>query len=398
MANINIYNDIKDKIEQGARLIHLNDIINDQQAEKLSQGTIVQVRDEANQFIGKAIVTKQNKGFAWIFTLETYVFFDEVFIHNSISDAIEKRMPLFDDEETNVFRLFNGEGDGIGGMTIDWYNHFIQINWYSIALFKERDTIIHSLQASLPHIAGIYETKRYQVAENEWTIRHTQGAQAPQPLVIKENNVNYAVYLGEDWMTGIFLDQRHVRSFIQTQAQGLSVLNLFSYTGAFSVAAAVGGAAKTVSVDVANRSLEWTKENFALNHISTEITDHEIRVMDVFDYITYAKRHDKQFDLVVCDPPSFARTKKYQFIAEKNYKDLAVDLFDITAPGGMTIVSTNHSGYELNDFREDMIQASKNISDHIYLIQQFELPVEDFTTTSDPESNYLKVLVFYREK
>ncbi|MBG9983996.1 class I SAM-dependent rRNA methyltransferase [Aerococcaceae bacterium DSM 111022] len=396
MANIVIYNDIAEKIQSGARLIRVADIVDEDQVANISEGAIVQIRDQQNMFVAKAIVVKQNKGFAWVFTLETFEYFDEAFIQNVIEVAIQKRMELFEDEETNSFRLFNGEGDGIGGLTIDWYNGFIQINWYSFALFNERDTIVETLKKVIPQLAGIYETKRYQVPEDDWKIKHTEGAAAPQPLVIKENNVYYAVYLGEDWMTGIFLDQRHVREFIKTQAADLSVLNLFSYTGAFSVAAAVGGAAKTVSVDVANRSLDWTKENFELNNISTDPEDHEIRVMDVFDYVAYAKRHELQFDMLVCDPPSFARTKKYQFSAEKNYKDLAVDLFDITAPGGMTILSTNHSGYDLNDFRDDMISASKEISDEIYLIQQFELPSEDFKTTIDTESNYLKVLVFYR--
>ncbi|MBG9988931.1 class I SAM-dependent rRNA methyltransferase [Aerococcaceae bacterium DSM 111176] len=396
MTNINIYNDIAANVQSGARLIRTADVINETQITHLSEGAIVQIRDEDNHFVAKAIVVKQNKGFAWVFTVETFEYFDEMFIQNAVEVAIEKRMELFDVEETNSFRLFNGEGDGIGGLTIDWYNGFIQINWYSIALFNEREIIVQTLKTVIPQLAGIYETKRFAVSDEDWKIKHTEGSQAPQPLVIKENDVEYAVYLGEDWMTGIFLDQRHVREFIKTQAADLSVLNLFSYTGAFSVAAAAGGASKTVSVDVANRSLDWTKENFELNNISTDPDEHEIRVMDVFDYIAYAKRHELQFDLLVCDPPSFARTKKFQFSAEKDYQELAVDLFDITAPGGMTILSTNHSGYTLNNFRDDMIAASKEISEDIYLIQQFELPQEDFYTTIDPESNYLKVLVFYR--
>ncbi len=396
MTNIKLYPDSVDKINQGHRLIQEHDLIHPNQIDTIDEGEIVQFRDESNQFVGKGIVVKQNKGFAWVFTLSMNVFLDNEFLEHIISQAIERRNNLFSDEATNSFRLFNGEGDGLGGFTIDWYAGFLQINWYSKALFNECENIISILKSQLPELRGIYETKRYAISEDDWAIKHTVGEKAPEPLIILENNIQYAVYLGADWMTGIFLDQRHVRQFIQTQSESLTVLNLFSYTGAFSVAAATGGASHTVSVDVANRSLDWTKENFTLNGISTDISDHEIRVMDVFDYISYAKRHQKQFDLVICDPPSFARTKKYQFSVEKDYLSLVIDLFKMTNIGGMTIISTNHSGLDRDTFREEIIEASKQVSDSIYLIQQFELPNEDFPTTNDKESQYLKVFVFYR--
>ena len=127
-----------------------------------------------------------------------------------------------------------------------------------------------------------------------------------------------------------FPDQREVRLAIRERyASNTDMLNTFSYTGAFSVAAALGGAIKTTSVDVAKRSLAKTIEQFSVNHIDYEAQD--IKVMDVFHYFKYAQRHALQFDLVVLDPPSFARTKQMTFSTAKDYPKLLKDTIAITA-------------------------------------------------------------------
>lgn len=383
------------RIKKGERLLQAEDFILQDAAKGQKEGVVIQLVDENKQFIAKALVGHQNKGIAWVITEHEKIYFNEDFIDNVLEDAIEARASFFEDTTTTAFRLFNGEGDGLGGVTIDWYDGYIQINWYTRAVYAQREWFITVLKHYLPQIKGVYETKRFKLEEHELPIEHTDGQEAPQPIEILENNCRYAIYLGHEWMTGLFLDQREVRQFIQSQSSGSTLLNLFSYTGGFSVASAVGGAAKTVSVDVANRSLEKTSEQFALNGIQAPSQAHEIRVMDVFDYIQYAKRHDLQFDWVVSDPPSFARTKDYQFSAEKDYVSLANDLFDLTAPGGFCVLSTNHSGYERSQFMADMHEVAQTHPGEFHLIQSFGLP-KDYPTTADQASQYLKVLIYYR--
>ena len=193
-------------------------------------------------------------------------------------------------------------------------------------------------------------------------------------------------------MTGIFLDQRHVRlDLMSTYAPGKTVLNTFSYTGAFSVAAAMGGAAHTTSVDVANRSLEKTREQFEINGLSPE--DHRIHVMDVFDYIQYAKRKDMKFDVIVVDPPSFARTKKRTFSVLKDYSAMVEDLIDISSDKGMFILSSNAATYKRKKFRSDLEKAFRNKGIDYSIVKEYGLP-EDFTTVkANAASNYLKVFV-----
>lgn len=383
------------RIKNGERLLQAEDFVLQEAARGQKEGAVIQLVDEHKKFVAKALVGQQNKGIAWVITEHEKVYFNNDFIDNVLEDAIEARGEWFNDETTTAFRLFNGEGDGLGGVTIDWFDGFIQINWYTRAVYAERECFLTVLYHYLPQIKGIYETKRFKLEVNEVPIEHTSGETAPQPLIILENSVRYAIYLGQEWMTGLFLDQRDVRQFIKNQALDANLLNLFSYTGGFSVAASVGGATHTVSVDVANRSLEKTKEQFLLNGIEAPSKNHEIRVLDVFDYIQYAKRHELQFDWVVCDPPSFARTKNYQFSAEKDYISLAKDLFSLTKIGGFCVLSTNHSGYIKEKFMEDMNEVARNHEGEFHLMQSFGLP-QDFPTSADEVSKYLKVLIYYR--
>ncbi|UUX33817.1 class I SAM-dependent rRNA methyltransferase [Fundicoccus culcitae] len=395
MPQLIITDKTQKQIENGRYLLKEENFVSENKAKQIPDGTVVDLYNQKHVFVGKTLISRQNKGLGWVFTTQQPDDFDAEWIDSRLQQAIEKRQYLFDQADTTAFRLINGEGDGLAGVTIDWYDHFVQLNWYSRGIYAFREIILEQLLEQLPTIKGVYETKRFKVTDQEKTIELTYGQAAPQPLLIKENGVNFAVYLGSDWMTGIFLDQREVRQYVKTQSQSLTVLNLFSYTGAFSVAAAVGGAKQTVSVDVAKRSAEKTKEQFQLNGIEAKQPEHEIRMMDVFEYIQYAKRHHIQFDLVVCDPPSFARTKNNQFKVEKDYASLAKDLFTLTKPGGLCLLSTNHSGYFKQTFQNDIKAAITDAKMDVQLIQQFNLP-DDFPTTADLESQYLKVSVYYR--
>ncbi|MBG9980810.1 class I SAM-dependent rRNA methyltransferase [Facklamia sp. DSM 111018] len=385
-------------IKLGEKLITLEDFENPGDIQDAKEGMILWLSDPEQTYTAQAIVGRQNKGFAWVFSQDTSDLWSKELVKEFLLKAIERRRSLLGDETTNAFRLFNGEGDGVGGLTIDYYKGYLQFTWYSKGAYLYRDWWLEAIgDSDLDDVQGIYETNRYSLTSGEEAISLIHGERAPQPLVIQEKGRQYAIYLGQDWMTGLFFDQREVRDFVQTQAQGLSMLNLFSYTGAFSVAAAIGGASHTVSVDVAKRSLAWTQENFKLNKISLVDGRHEIRVVDVFDYIDYAKKQGINFDLVVCDPPSFARTKNYTFSVLKDYVNLAKELFSLTAPGGFCLMATNHSAYSKEDFIQEINLANQRFKGNMQLIQTFDLP-EDYPSSKDPQSHYLKVLVYYRSE
>jgi 23S rRNA (cytosine1962-C5)-methyltransferase len=364
--------------------------------EKLKdEGMLVKLVDERDQFIGKGFYGKQNKGYGWILTQTENETIDSLFFEKKIKAAIDKRKAFFRDSETNAFRIFNAEGDGIGGLTIDYFDGYCLINWYSKGIYQFKEFVVESLQKTIKYKA-IYEKKRFDAGgSNKEEDGFVTGERGQFPIIVKENGAHFAVYINEEAMVGVFLDQRDVRKTIRDKyAEGKTVLNTFSYTGAFSVFAALGGADKTTSVDLANRSLAKTIEQFSVNGIDYEAQD--IIVMDVFDYFKYAVRKEKKFDLVILDPPSFARSKKFTFSAAKDYKNLLKEAIAITENNGVIVASTNCATFDMKKFKGFIDAAFKESNEKYRIEEEFSLPTDFKTIKQFKEGNYLKV-VFLRK-
>ncbi|UOQ95387.1 class I SAM-dependent rRNA methyltransferase [Halobacillus shinanisalinarum] len=377
------------KYRKGYPLLRKDAIVNRQELQV--EGTIMKLVDERGQFIGKAYYGKQNKGYGWVVTRNEAKVINGEFFNKKLKKALKDREHLFKDTETTAFRIFNGEGDGIGGFTVDYFAGYLLVNWYSEGIYSFRNYVIESLKRNVEFNA-IYQKKRFgkqgqYIEEDEFVV----GERGEFPIIVKENGVNFAVYLNEGAMVGIFLDQRAVRKTIRDQyADGKNVLNMFSYTGAFSVYAALGGAAHTTSVDLANRSYGKTVENFSLNDIDYEAQD--IIVDDVFKYFKYAKRKGKSFDLVILDPPSFARSKKFTFRAEKDYTNLLKETIAITEKKAVIVASTNCSKFNMKRFKTFIAKAFKESSVKYKLLEEYSLP-EDYKTIPEfKEGDYLKVV------
>ncbi|GIN87655.1 methyltransferase [Heyndrickxia sporothermodurans] len=376
------------KYKSGYPLIFKEAMMNVQALEE--EGTIVKLVSERNQFIAKGYYGKQNKGYGWILSQKENEPIDQSFFERKIKKALQLRKKFFDSTETTAFRVFNGEGDGIGGLTIEYFAGYYLINWYSKGIYHFREEIIQSLQ-NLVEYKAIYQKKRFDtkgqyIEEDDFVT----GERGQFPIVVKENGIHFAVYLNESAMVGVFLDQREVRRTIRDKyVKGKSVLNTFSYTGAFSVAAALGGASKTTSVDLANRSLNKTIEQFSLNEIDYEAQD--IIVEDVFNYFKYAVRKQLKFDMVILDPPSFARSKKYVFSAEKDYKNLLKEAITITENNGIIVASTNCSSFGMGKFKGFIETAFKETGEKYKILEEFSLPSDFRTIKEFPEGNYLKV-------
>lgn len=361
------------------------------------EGTIIKVVDEKNHFVGKGYYGKQNKGYGWILTRKESEQINQSFFESKIKSALHKRKQFYKSSDTTAFRVVNGEGDGLGGVIIDYYDGYYVVSWYSEGIYTFRDEIIAALQ-KVASFKGIYEKKRFDtkgkyIEDDDFVA----GERGEFPLIVKENGVNFAVYLNDGAMVGVFLDQRNVRKQIRDKyAKGRTVLNMFSYTGAFSVFAALGGASKTTSVDLANRSLSKTIEQFSVNEIDYEAQD--IIVEDVFLYFKYAAKKKMKFDMVVLDPPSFARSKKYTFSAAKDYKNLLKETIAITENNGIIVASTNCSAFDMKKFKGFIDTAFKEMNGKYKILEEHSLP-EDFRTIDQfREGNYLKVVFIEKIK
>lgn len=364
--------------------------------DSLDDGAILKLRNQAGKFVGKGYVGKQNKGIGWLLTKNENEPIDTSFFQKKIATAIKHRSDYYNSNETTAFRVFNGEGDGIGGLTIDYFDGYYLLSWYSEGIYSFKEMILAGLEASVTY-KGIYEKKRFdtkgQYLEDDDFVK---GERGEFPLIVKENGQNFAIYLNDGAMVGVFLDQRDVRKTIRdTYAKGKTVLNTFSYTGAFSVFAAAGGAKKTTSVDLAKRSLSKTTEQFEVNGI--DVVKQDIIVMDVFDYFKYAKRKELAFDMVILDPPSFARSKKYTFSSAKDYTNLLKDAIAITEKNGVIVASTNNATFGMKKFKTFVEKAFKDSNRKYTIEEEFSLPSDFRTSPLFKEGNYLKVL-FVRAK
>ncbi len=360
------------------------------------EGMIVNLLDDRQKFIAKGYYGKQNKGYGWVLSSKKDENIDVNYFMKKIKSAIKYREDFYSDKYTTAFRVFNGEGDGIGGLTIDYFDGFYLVTWYSIGIYKFKEDILEALRHSVEY-KGIYQKKRFdakgQYLDN--TDDFISGEKAPEPLIVKENGANFAIYLDDGAMVGVFLDQREVRKTIRDKyAKGLTVLNTFSYTGAFSVFAALGAATKTTSVDLANRSRSKTQEQFAINDIDVEAQD--IIVEDVFNYFKYAVRKKLSFDVVVLDPPSFARSKKHTFSAAKDYVKLLKEAIQITNKGGVIVASTNASNFDMQKFKDFIAKAFKELNGKYSIEETFSLPKDFRVMDKFREGDYLKV-VFIRK-
>ena len=380
MKKLTVSRQVATKIKQGKSLLEKQDF---DSLPALDQA--VQLLSGDGQSLGVGYLSEQNKGIGWFISQEL-VDFDQAFFQERFIKAKQYRRSYYADATTTAFRLFNQEGDGFGGFTIDLYGEFVVFSWYNPFVFQIKETILTAFQEVFPEVRGGYEKIRFKGLDYESA--HLYGEEAPQEFLILENGVSYQVFLNDGLMTGIFLDQHEVRgSLVEGLAAGQSLLNMFSYTAAFSVAAAMGGAVETTSVDLAKRSRELSEAHFVANGLALDA--HRFVVMDVFDYYKYAKRHDLSYDVIVLDPPSFARNKKRTFSVAKDYHRLVSEALEILNPCGTLILSTNAANVTKEKFKKQIEKGFQGRK-HRYLAE-YGLPVDFRWNKKEESSNYLKV-------
>ena len=381
MNRIRVSKRVEKKLAKGLVLLEASDLENvnlkDQE---------VEVQSQDGNFLGTAYLSQQNKGLGWLVSKDK-VAFNQAFFEALFRQAKEKRRAYYQDNLTTAFRLFNQEGDGFGGLTVDLYGDYAVFSWYNSYVYQIRKVISEAFRQVFPEVLGTYEKIRFKGLDYESA--HVYGQEAPEFFTVLENGVLYQVFMNDGLMTGIFLDQHEVRgSLVDGLAMGKSLLNMFSYTAAFSVAAAMGGASETTSVDLAKRSRELSQAHFQANVLSTD--DHRFIVMDVFEYFKYAKRKGLTYDVIVLDPPSFARNKKQTFSVAKDYHKLISQSMEILNPGGIIIASTNAANVSRQKFTE---QIDKGFAGRSYqILNKYGLPADFAYNKKDESSNYLKVI------
>ena len=381
MNRIRVSRRVEKKLAKGLVLLEASDLAD---IDLMDQA--VQVHNQDGKYLGAAYLSQQNKGLGWFVSTDK-VTFNQAFFETLFRQAKEKRKAYYQNDLTTAFRLFNQEGDGFGGFTIDLYGDYAVFSFYNSYIYQIRPLILEAFKQVFPEVLGAYEKIRFKGLDYESA--HLYGQEAPEFFTVLENGVAYQVFMNDGLMTGIFLDQHEVRgSLVDGLAMGKSLLNMFSYTAAFSVAAAMGGASETTSVDLAKRSRELSQAHFDANGLGLD--NHRFIVMDVFEYFKYAKRKGLSYDVIVLDPPSFARNKKQTFSVAKDYHKLISQSLEILNPGGIIIASTNAANVSRQKFTE---QIDKGFAGKSYqILNKYGLPVDFAYNKKDESSNYLKVI------
>lgn len=298
--------------------------------------------------------------------------------------------------ETTCFRLANGGGDGLPGVAVDRYGEHFVVSLSSPEAETAREAILDAAERLGP--AGIYlkvrpkdssrlvDTRREALAPHE----PVRGGAAPEAFVVHELGLPFEVRLGDGLSTGVFLDQRENRRRVRELAGGLRVLNLFAYTGPFTVAAVVGGARSSTTVDVSRAALAWARRN--LDAVGASPTAHELVEADALGWLDAAAKREERFDLALLDPPSFATTKRSRFSAESDYRPLAARVFRLLAPGGRLLACTNHRGVARLKLRRLLHEAARDAGCVVAQMKDLPEPV-DFPAEPGGECHLKSVLV-----
>ncbi|MCC6556378.1 MAG: class I SAM-dependent methyltransferase [Polyangiaceae bacterium] len=341
-------------------------------------------------------------------------------VERALRDAADLRYGIARSGGTTALRLAHGGGDGLPGLSVDLYGEHLVVALFGPDAERARDIVLDAahrlgargvyLKIRPKHASVIVDPKQDAYAP----CGPVRGEPAPDAFTILENGLPYEVRLGEGLSTGIFLDQRENRRRVQALAGsipgGARVLNLFAYAGAFTVAAAAGGARATVSVDVSRGALAWARRN--LDGVGADPAAHALVEADVIPWLKAAARGadrgsgrrarhverdpeprtSSRFDLVVLDPPSFATTKTSRFSAESDYADLAALALRLLAPGGRLLACTNSRKISRGKLRRRLRDAAREAGCDVAQMKDLPDP-PDFPPEPGDEPHLKSVLV-----
>ncbi len=360
----------------------------------VTEGSLVKVFDNKGEFL--AIGHYQVGSIAIrIISFEDKII-DYDFWKNKISTAYQLRnsLELTDNSETNAFRLVNAEGDELPGLVIDFYNGVAVTQFHSIGLYLVKDLIVQALKDVLKNkLEAVYD-------KSEGTMPFKAAIKPSDGFLFghsdKHEILEYGNQFKIDWAsgqkTGFFIDQRENRKLLQQYSKNRNVLNLFCYTGGFSVYALRGGARLVHSVDSSSPAIGLANENIAMNFPGT--IKHAAFNEDVFEFLN---KTDEKYDLIIIDPPAFAKHNNALHNALQAYKRLNQKVMEKIQKGGILFTFSCSQVVSKDDFRKSVFAAAVNAHRKVKILHQLTQPPDHCVSIFHPEGEYLKGLVLYVE-
>ncbi len=354
------------------------------------EGDVVDIYDNKDEFLAMG---HYQQGSIAVRVLS----FDQVNIDQDFWDKrilrawkLREKLGVVDSQETNVFRWVNAEGDGMPGLIVDYYAGAAVVQMHSIGMFKS----LEAIKASLLKVAGdrihtIYN-KSQSTLPDKPGITDRSGFLFGDAVLgqVKENGFSFNVNWTEGQKTGFFIDQRENRRMLGSWSPGRKVLNMFGYTGGFSVYAMGGGAELVHTVDSSGKAIDLSRENVEMNFPGSSI--HEAYAVDAFSYFREIK---DQYDLIILDPPAFAKHQNVLNNALQGYKRLNQRAFEVIAPGGILFTFSCSQAVSKENFRKSVFVAAANARRNVRVLQQLSQPADHPISLYHLEGEYLKGLV-----
>jgi 23S rRNA (cytosine1962-C5)-methyltransferase len=300
---------------------------------------------------------------------------------------------LIGNPEINVYRLIHGEGDGLPGLIVDFYDGVAAMQMHSLGFNRIRKEISSLLVELLKdQVVAVYD-------KSEGTIPHMSGVEVVNeylygtsaPVVVTENGYKFKIDWTTGQKTGFFIDQRENRQLLGKFTEGRTVLNMFGYTGGFSVYA-LKNAFSVHTVDSSYSAIELANENVSLNFGDDK--RHEAFQVDAFDYLNDIRN---KYDLIILDPPAFAKHNNVLANALQGYKRLNMKAIEQIKPGGIIFTFSCSQVVTKENFRKSVFAAAANTGRNVRILYQMSQPPDHPVNIYHPESEYLKGLVIYVE-
>lgn len=290
--------------------------------------------------------------------------------------------------DTDAYRLLHGEGDRLPGVVCDRYGEYAVVKLDGEGALALRTVLVEALEGPLRALgvkAALLRSSRKQAAETELLF----GEPPPREVRVRERGMQLIVNLWEGQKTGLFLDHRESRARVRALSRGLDVLNLYGYTGGFSVAAGLGGARNVTTVDIAKPAIELAERTFLANDLDG--ASHRAIAEDVPAFLKHASDTGERYDLIVADPPNFAPNQASLGAALESYAALHAACLGLLEPGGLYLGASCSSHVRASDFLDTLREGSRRARRVLSILEQTGAPFDHPRLLAFPEGDYLKV-------
>jgi len=359
-------------------------------------GDTVEVRDSSGKVLALAAYSPSSQIRARVWTFDARQSIGVDFFRDRIQTALALREALPAAKHSNALRLVNAESDGMPGLVVDRYADVLVAQFLAAGVERWRDPILDALM-ELSGCAAIYERSDAEVRKLEGLeprVGFARGDRNASRCPIIEHGLNFRVDVEQGQKTGFFLDQRENRQRVRALAAGRAVLDGFSYTGGFSIAALAGGASRVVAIESSKDAVAIARENLAANPLDASKID--FVQADVFKHLRLLRDKGVHFDLIVLDPPKLAPTAAHAKNAARAYKDINLWALKLLAPGGLLATFSCSGGVSAELFQSIVAGAAVDAGAEAKIIERFGAAADHPVALEFPEGDYLKGLLVVR--